>query len=190
VGAINFDDAVNGQWFLSETRFGPMVHAKLGVAEENSGKLVSLIRKQAKKVTQERGRDLILVDGSPGIGCPVIASISGADLVVVVTEPTLSGEHDLERVAELTTHFGIRALVCVNKWDINPGIADRIEAKAKKRGLSTAGRIAYDASVTKAQVAEKSVVEYGDGPLREQIVSVWETVRAAASAATDAGRTA
>jgi len=189
VEAIDFHDAVNGQWFRSETRFGPMLHAKLGIAEENSGKLVSLLRKQAKQVAEEQGRELILVDGSPGIGCPVIASISGADLVLAVTEPTLSGQHDLERVADLTAHFGIPAMVCVNKWDINPQIADRIEESAGKRGLQTAGRIAYDASVTKAQVAGKSVVEHCDEPLRGQIVSVWQTALAALKTATDAGST-
>jgi len=190
VEAIEFNDAVNGQWFLSETRFGPMVHAKLGAAEENSGKLVSLIRKQAKQVAEQRDLRLIIVDGSPGIGCPVIASISGADLVLVVTEPTLSGEHDLERVADLAAHFGAPAMVCVNKWDINPEIAARIEKSAGQRGLKTAGRIDYDASVTRAQVAEKSIVEYCDEPLRKQIASVWETVVAALDTATDARRTA
>jgi len=190
VEAIEFNDAVNGQWFLSETRFGPMVHAKLGAAEENSGKLVSLIRKKAKQVAEQRDLRLIIVDGSPGIGCPVIASISGADLVLVVTEPTLSGEHDLERVADLAAHFGAPAMVCVNKWDINPEIAARIEKNAGQRGLKTAGRIDYDASVTRAQVAEKSIVEYCDEPLRKQIASVWETVVAALDTATDARRTA
>jgi len=175
--AIAFEEAINGQWFISETRFGPMVHAKLGIAEENSGKLVSLIRKEAKRIAQEQGRALLIVDGSPGIGCPVIASISGADLVVAVTEPTLSGEHDLGRVADLAAHFGIPAAVCINKWDINPEIADRIEATAAERGLQTAGRIAYDAAVTKAQVAGQSIVEYGDGLLRDQVVSLWDVVR-------------
>ena len=108
VKAIDFDEAINGQWFISETRFGPMVHAKLGIAEENSGKLVSLIRKETKRVAEEAGRSLMIVDGSPGIGCPVIASISGADLVLVVTEPTLSGQHDLERGGEIDRPFRYR----------------------------------------------------------------------------------
>ena len=107
VDAIEFKDAINGQWFISNTRFGPMVHARLGIAQENSGKLVSLIRKQSKQIAAEQNRDLIIVDGSPGIGCPVIASITGADLVLVVTEPSISGQHDLDRVIELTEHFKI-----------------------------------------------------------------------------------
>jgi MinD superfamily P-loop ATPase len=176
VGAIEFKDAVNGQWFVSETRFGPMVHARLGVAQENSGKLVSLIRKEAKRIAVERGSDFIIVDGSPGIGCPVIASITGADLVLVVTEPTISGWHDLDRVIELTEHFGIPATVCVNKYDINPAIAEEIVDKAQQKNLEVAGKIAYDTAVTKAQLAAKSIIEYSDGDLKAQIVSLWESV--------------
>jgi MinD superfamily P-loop ATPase len=177
VKAIDFAEAINGQWFISETRFGPMVHARLGIAEENSGKLVSLIRKEAKRIAVESGKSRVIVDGSPGIGCPVIASISGADLVLVVTEPTLSGEHDLGRVVDLAEHFGIPTMVCINKWDINPEVADRIEATATERGVATAGRIAYDAAVTKAQVAGQSIPEYDDGELKDQIVTLWDAVQ-------------
>lgn len=140
--AIEFGPVVNGEWFISDTRCGPMVHARLGVAEENSGKLVSLVRTQAKKIADDRRLDLVIIDGAPGIGCPVIASITGADLVLVVTEPTLSGMHDLERVVDLTKHFGIETLVCVNKWDLNEEIASQIETQALRRGCryNTAGR--------------------------------------------------
>ncbi len=178
VKAIDFEEAINGQWFVSDTRFGPMVHAKLGIAEENSGKLVSLIRKETKRLASEQRRSLMIVDGSPGIGCPVIASISGADLVLVVTEPTLSGEHDLQRVVDLADHFSIPAMVCVNKWDINPEITERIEAAAGERNLKTAGRIAYDANVTKAQVAGKAIPEYGETPLKDQVTALWAAVLA------------
>jgi len=190
VKAIDFAEALNGQWFVSETRFGPMVHAKLGIAEENSGKLVSLIRKETKRLAAEGGRDLIIVDGSPGIGCPVIASISGADLVLVVTEPTMSGEHDLQRVVDLAEHFNIPAMVCVNKWDINPEITERIEATARERGLKIAGRIAYDASVTKAQVVGKSIPEYGEAVLKDQVAALWETVCATLDKTTSTRRSA
>ncbi|MDD5326328.1 MAG: ATP-binding protein [Phycisphaerae bacterium] len=175
VNAIEFEDAVNGQWFISDTRFGPMVHARLGIAEENSGKLVSLIRKEAKRIATEQNKDFIIVDGSPGIGCPVIASITGADLVLVVTEPTLSGQHDLDRVIELTGHFGIQTAICVNKYDINPDITEAIEKKAGKRSLNVIGKISYDTEVTKAQLAAKSVVEHSNNQLREQIVSLWQS---------------
>jgi MinD superfamily P-loop ATPase/predicted Fe-Mo cluster-binding NifX family protein len=177
VEAIAFEDAINGQWFVSETRFGPMVHARLGTAEENSGKLVSLIRKQARQIAEANGhRPLLVVDGSPGIGCPVIASITGADLVVVVTEPTLSGRHDLDRVAQLTAHFGIPTAVCINKWDINPQIAEAIEADVRDKGLVLAGRIDYDPAVTHAQVAEQTIVEYTQGGAAKQVVAVWDKV--------------
>ncbi len=176
VDAIEFKDAINGQWFISDTRFGPMVHARLGIAQENSGKLVSLIRKQSKQIAAEQNRDLIIVDGSPGIGCPVIASIVGADLVLAVTEPTLSGQHDLDRVVELTEHFRIPTAVCVNKYDINVKITKAIEKKALERDLKVAGKIAYDIAVTKAQIAARSIVEYSSNGLKDQIMSLWESV--------------
>jgi len=176
VDAIEFEEAINGQWFISDTRFGPMVHAKLGIAEENSGKLVSLIRKQAKQIATEQNKNLIIADGSPGIGCPVIASISGADFVLAVTEPTISAQHDLDRVIELTSHFGIPMAVCINKCDINPEITKAIEKSTEQKGLKLAGKIAYDISVTKAQIAGKSIVEYSNNGLRNQIISLWESV--------------
>ncbi len=174
--AILFEAAVNGQWFISETRHGPMVHARLGIAEENSGKLVTLVRSQARRIAEEGGRELVIVDGSPGIGCPVIASITGADLVLVVTEPTLSGKHDMERVAELTRHFGIPTMVCVNKWDLYPTVAESIEKDALDRGMKVAGRVRYDRAVTRAQVAKTSVVEYTGGAITEEIKSVWRHI--------------
>jgi len=176
VNAIEFEDAVNGQWFISDTRFGPMVHARLGIAQENSGKLVTLIRKEAKKIADEEKKNLLIVDGSPGIGCPVIASIAGADLVLAVTEPTISGQHDLDRVIELTKHFKIPTAVCVNKYDINVKITKAIEKKALERDLKVAGKIAYDIAVTKAQIATRSIVEYSSNGLKDQIVSLWESV--------------
>jgi len=176
VDAIEFKDAINGKWFVSDTRFGPMLHAKLGIAEENSGKLVSLIRKEAKRIAAEQNRNLIIVDGSPGIGCPVIASIAGADLVLAVTEPTIAAQHDLDRVAELTEHFKIPTVVCINKYDINVRIAKAIEKEALERNLKVVGKIAYDIAVTKAQIAAKSIVEYSSNGLKEQIVSLWESV--------------
>ena len=174
--AIEFEDAINGQWFVSDTRFGPMVHAKLGIAEENSGKLVTVIRKEAKKIAQEQKKDLLIVDGSPGIGCPVIASITGADLVLVVTEPTLSGKHDLDRVSKLTANFGIETLVCVNKADINPQITGQISEEAGQRGLKVIGKIPYDEAFTKAQIIKASVVEYTGGAITEKIKALWRQV--------------
>ena len=176
VNAIEFEDSINGQWFISDTRFGTMVHARLGIAEENSGKLVSLIRKEAKRIAEEQKKDLVIIDGSPGIGCPVIASITGADLVLVITEPTLSGKHDLERVAELAAGFNIPTLVAINKFDLNPDMAERIEKAVRKRNMKTVGRIRYDKAFTKAQIMKCSVVEYTSSAVSEDIKSLWRNV--------------
>jgi MinD superfamily P-loop ATPase len=174
--AISFEEKVNGQWYLSDTRYGPMVHAQLEIAEENSGKLVTLLRNETKKLASENSYSHMIVDGSPGIGCPVIASIGGADLVLIVSEPTLSGEHDLKRVAELTRHFNVPSVVCINKYDINRKMTARIEEKATALGLSLAGNIRYDKMVTKSQIAEAAVVEYTNLPVSEDIKHVWKKV--------------
>ena len=176
VEAISFEPVINGQFFVSSTRHGPMVHARLGMAEGNSGKLVSLIREEARKIAQEKKLETIIIDGSPGIGCPVISSITGADGILIVTEPTLSGKHDFLRVAKLAAHFQIAALVCVNKWDINPEMADAIEKEAVESGLKIAGRVRYDTITTKAQIMKKSVVEYTDNAVSGDITEVWGNV--------------
>jgi MinD superfamily P-loop ATPase len=176
VEAISFEPAVNGEWYVSSTYYGPMVHAKLGMAEGNSGKLVTQIRQEARDIAEREGIEYIIVDGSPGIGCPVIASITGSDLVLVVTEPTLSGQHDLLRVAELTTHFRIPTVVCVNKWDLNPDITEQIEKEAEQHGVKAAGRVRYDTAITKAQIVKTSVVEYTGGAVSEDIKSLWRNV--------------
>jgi len=157
--AIDFPEKICGVWMESETRCGPMLHARLNAAAENSGKLVATIRKEARRIAEERRRSLIIVDGPPGIGCPVIASLTGAGLVLVVTEPTVAGEHDIERVLELTRHFGIPTTVCVNKWDINPEMTERIESRARSAGARIVGRIRYDNTVTEAQIQHAAVVE-------------------------------
>lgn len=175
--AIDLAPVVNGQWFVSETRHGPMVHARLGVAQENSGKLVSTVRQAAREIGHERHLDLIIVDGSPGIGCPVIASITGADLLLIVTEPTLSGLHDLERVADLARHFALPAMVCINKWDLNPEVASEIERLARRRHLHLAGRVRYDRAVTQAQIHRRSAVEHDQCACASDIRSVWQTAR-------------
>lgn len=173
--AIDFPASLCGNWFVSETRLGPMVHARLGVAAENSGKLVSLVRTEAKHLAEEENYKMVLVDGPPGIGCPVIASVTGASQVLVVTEPTVSGEHDLERVLGLAKHFRIPVAVCVNKWDINSDMTCRIEQKARDLGASVAGRIRYDRKVTQAQIQNKAVVET-DAPCAEDIRQLWKNL--------------
>jgi len=176
VDAIEFNDSINGQWFISDTRFGPMVHAKLGIAEENSGKLVTLIRKEAKRIAAEEKKNLLIVDGSPGIGCPVIASIAGADLVLIVTEPTLSGKHDLGRVAELAAGFNIPTLIAINKFDLNPDMAGQIEEDARSRNIKVVGKIRYDDAFTKAQILKSTVLEYTGGAVSEDVKALWRNV--------------
>ncbi|MEJ2649998.1 MAG: 4Fe-4S binding protein [Sedimentisphaerales bacterium] len=174
--AIEFRDVINGKWFISDTRFGTMVHAKLGIAQENSGKLVSLIRKEAKRIAQEQNSEFIIADGSPGIGCPVIASITGADLIVLVAEPTMSAQHDIERVIELVRHFRIPAIICINKFDINSKIADEIEVNARLNDIKVAAKIPYDNAVTKAQIEGKTIIEYANNAITENVKTLWQSV--------------
>ncbi len=176
--AISMVPVLAGEWFLSDTRHGPMVHARLAVTGDNSGKLVSLVRREARAVAAVEEKELVIVDGSPGIGCPVIASITGARLVLVVAEPTLSGLHDMKRVAELTRQLKVEAAVCVNKFDINPEITEQIEREAQELGLTPVGRIHYDPEVTTAQVRALTVVEHGEGPAAQDILLLWQTLRA------------
>lgn len=175
VAAIDFPERLCGEWMVSKTRCGPMVHAQLGVAAENSGKLVSTVRREARSIAEREGLSLVIIDGPPGIGCPVIASVSGTSLVVVVTEPTVSGEHDMERVLALARHFAVPAAVCVNKWDINPEMAGRIEDKACRAGARILGRIRYDRAVTLAQIEERAVVET-DAPAAKDIRQIWKNL--------------
>lgn len=176
--AIDFPERLSGEWFVSDTRHGPMVHARLVPGGENSGKLVSRVRETARALAQERKTGLILVDGPPGVGCAVIASVSGASQVLVVTEPTLSGAHDMARVLGLARHFGIPAAVCVNKWDLNPDIAARVEAEAQEAGAGLAGRIRYDRAVTEAQRRGLAVVEAGPSAAGIDVRAVWDRLRA------------
>jgi MinD superfamily P-loop ATPase len=174
---IRCEPAVCGQWYVSDTRHGPMVHARLGIAKENSGKLVALVREEARRQCDKWGRSLVLVDGPPGIGCPVIASISGATLVLAVAEPTVSGQHDLTRLVELARHFRIPAALCINKWDLNPELADKMETQAGEQGVPLAGRIRYDRAFTAAQLARLSVVEHNASPVADDVRAVWENTR-------------
>lgn len=160
VGAIDFLDRRCGEWYESETRFGPLVHANLDAGAENSGKLVTEVRRASRSIAEASNADYLLVDGSPGIGCPVIASITGCDAAIAVVEPTASSKHDLDRVIELTAHFNMPLWVVINKFDINEEVCEEIEAACRASGVRVAGRIGYDPAVTKAQVQGQSIVEY------------------------------
>lgn len=166
-----------GEWFVSETRFGPMVHARLGIAEENSGKLVSLIRKEARSLAEKKGCDLILTDGPPGIGCPVIASIRGATVLVIVVEPTVSGLHDMLRVADLAAYFRIAGMIIVNKYDLNIEMTTSIELKAQQRNMTLLGRVPFDPLFTKAMVQGKTLFEYAEqGESFHAVKDIWNKI--------------
>jgi MinD superfamily P-loop ATPase len=166
-----------GEWIISKTRHGPMVHARLGVAQENSGKLVTEVRKRAREIALREGRELLLMDGPPGIGCPVIASLSGVDLALVVTEPTPSGAQDMERAVDLARHFRLRAACAINKDDLNLENSKKIESWCAKRGIPLAGRIPFDSAVVDSVVAGVPAVEYAGGPAAESLRRLWNGIR-------------
>ncbi len=173
--AIEFPVKTCGEWYRSGTRFGPMVHARLGIAEENSGKLVTLVRHEARRLAENTGSDIILTDGPPGVGCPVIASIGGASAVLIVAEPTVSGIHDMERVAQLAAHFGVPAMVCVNKFDLNLDQSQAIEKYARKNNLGLMGRIPFDPLFTGAMLRGQTIFEYnGDSQAADAVQGIWE----------------
>jgi len=174
--AITMKENLSGHWFISNTKYGPLAHARLGIAQENSGKLVALVRQQAKLIAEKQGLDYIISDGPPGIGCPVISSLSGANLALLVTEPTLSGIHDLERVLGVCHHFDIPALICINKYDINEDNTRQIENYCRSQGVEVASKIPFDNVVTEAVVHGLPVVEYTQNSVARQIKALWQAV--------------
>ena len=168
---------IAGEWFVSDTQYGPFVHAKLGIGEENSGKLVAKIRQIAKELAEKQALDYVIIDGPPGIGCPVIASLSGVDYALIVTEPTLSGLHDAKRVMEVAKHFNIPVKLAVNKYDLNQVMTKRIEEFCRKQGVSVIGKIAFDKGVVKALVAGKTIIEYAECATGEEVRKIWEELK-------------
>ena len=177
--AIDFPENTCGQWFVSDTRFGPMVHARLGLAEENSGKLVTLIRQEARAIAEKANLGLIITDGPPGVGCPVIASIGGAAAILIVAEPTVSGMHDMDRAAELAMHFKVPGMVCVNKYDLNPEKTAEIERHAARYHMDVVGRIPFDPAFTYAMVEGRTVVEYApEAEVSLKLKEIWKKIAA------------
>lgn len=174
--AISMEETISGEWYISETKYGPMVHARLGIAEENSGKLVSLTREMAKRVAEEKKKDFVIIDGPPGIGCPVIAAISGVDLALVVTEPTLSGIHDLKRVNSVSRHFGIRSTCVINKYDINYENSVKIEDWCRREGIPVIGKIPFEPEITESIVNGIPAVEYSENPASKEIKRIWRKI--------------
>ena len=178
VDAIKMVDRESGFSYISETRFGPMSHAVLKTAEEASGKLVTVVRENAKKIAEDKEKDLIIIDGPPGIGCPVISAITGVDLVLIVTEPTLSGISDLKRIEGVAKHFEIPAFVCINKYDLNLENTNEIVDFCKNRSVEVIGKIPYDTVVTKALISEKNIIEYDPGSnISKDIINMWEKIK-------------
>jgi MinD superfamily P-loop ATPase len=185
-GAIDFPTKTCGQWFVSDTRFGPMVHARLGIAEENSGKLVTTVRNAAREVAEKRGIDLIITDGPPGVGCPVIASVGGAAAALIVAEPTVSGIHDMSRAIDLCRHFKVPVMVCINKFDLNLENTRIIETMAADGGLPVVGRVGFDPAFIRAMVQGRTLVEFdGSGAAAKQLRRIWDTISQTSAMAAD-----
>ena len=177
IEAIHMEKQENGRWHIAETEFGPMVFAQLGVAEENSGQLVSLVRKEAQKLAKEKNLNYIIIDGPPGVGCPVNSAITGAQLAVIVTEPTMSGIHDLMRILELTRQFRVPALVIVNKFDLNLENTKEIKSYCQKQQVEVVGEIPFDPGVIEALKAGEILVRFsGDGKVSEIVADIWKRV--------------
>lgn len=174
--AVTMEEKLSGHWFVSKTRYGMLVHARLGVAEENSGKLVTIIRNRASEIAAGSRKERIIIDGPPGIGCPVIASMAGVDGTLIVTEPTLSGIHDLERVLSVCRHFRVQAAVCVNRFNLDESNTRAIEDYCIKESISLAGRIPFDRVFVDALLRGVPVVEYTDGPVSRSIEAIWEKI--------------
>jgi MinD superfamily P-loop ATPase len=176
VQAVEMEVPISGEWYVSATRYGPFVHARLGIAEENSGKLVSEVRKKARAIGETEGRGLLIMDGAPGIGCPVIASLTGADLALIVTEPTPSGRHDMERIVDLVRHFKIRAACCINKFDLNPENSAEIERWCREQSIPVVGKVRFDTAIPESVVRGVPYVEYASNSSADDVRRVWTSL--------------
>jgi len=172
--AITLQEELTGQWFIGDTKYGSMVYAKLGIAEENSGKLVTVVREKAQDVALKEKADYVIIDGPPGIGCPVIATLSGVDVALVVTEPTLSGIHDMERVIGVCKHFRVKPFICINKYDLNPKNSERIKGYACSNSVEVLGEIPFDEKVIEAVTQGVPIVEYTSSETSQLIEQMWK----------------
>lgn len=175
--AIQMKQQIAGKWFRSNTPYGPLFHAALRPAQENSGKLVTMVRQQARLMALDHGFQAVLVDGPPGIGCPVISAVSGADLAIIVCEPTAAGIHDMHRALETTTHFNIPTTVCINKYDLHSEGTDQIEKFCQQESVPVIGRVPFDPLVTEAMAHAQPVTTYQpDAPASQAIMKLWERI--------------
>jgi len=176
-GAIFMEENVSGEWYISDTKYGPLVHAKLGIAEENSGKLVAKVRQIAKEIAEKEKKDYVIIDGPPGIGCPVIAALTGVDLAIIVTEPTLSGMHDMERVAQVSKHFGIPTKVVINKYDLNKKNSETIKEICKQADIEVIALLPFSRQVSESIVQGIPLVEFSKNGIAEDIAVLWERIK-------------
>jgi len=176
-GAITMEENVSGEWFNSETKYGPMVHARLGIAEENSGKLVSLVRQEAKRIADEAQKDYVIIDGPPGIGCPVIASLANVDLALIVTEPTLSGIHDMERITSVSKHFNVPTKVVINKYDLNVQNSEKIKSICDGQDMEVLARLPFSQKVSQSIVAGVPLVEFCNDEIVRDIAHLWDKIK-------------
>jgi MinD superfamily P-loop ATPase len=175
--AIKMEDQIAGNWYRSDSRYGTLFHAALLPGRENSGKLVTLVKQHARLLALDEGYPLVLVDGPPGIGCTVISAVSGADLALLIAEPTIAGVHDLRRVLETTNHFGVRSMVCINKADLYASGAEEIMRYCEEQGIEVLGMIPYDLSMVEALTAGVPVTEYrSHGVINKALVEIWNRV--------------
>jgi len=175
--AITMKENIAGEWFVSDTKYGSFVHAKLGVAEENSGKLVAKIRQVATDLARQQQSDYVIIDGPPGIGCPVIASLSGVDVALIITEPTLSGLHDAKRVIELANHFKIPVKMVINKYDLNPHMSNQIEVFCIQHKVPMIGKIPFDKAIVESMVKGIPIVEHVSGTVKEELFKIWDEIK-------------
>jgi len=175
--AISMEENVSGEWFISETKYGPMIHARLGIAEENSGKLVSLVRQEAKRIAEEDHKDYVIIDGPPGIGCPVIASLANVDLALIVTEPTLSGIHDMERITSVSKHFKVPTKVVINKYDLNEKNSEKIKSICDGQDIEVLARLPFSEKVSQSIVEGVPLVEFCNDGIVRDITHLWEKIK-------------
>jgi MinD superfamily P-loop ATPase len=176
-GAIFMEENVSGEWYISDTKYGPLVHAKLGIAEENSGKLVTQVRQAARVIAEKYNMDYVIIDGPPGIGCPVIAALTGVDLAIIVTEPTLSGMHDMERVAQVSKHFRIPTKVVINKYDLNKKNSETIKEICKQADIEVVALLPFSRQVSESIVQGIPLVEFSKNGIAEDIAVLWERIK-------------
>jgi len=179
--ALHLESIFSAKIFESKTRFGFFVHAEMAIGEGTSGRIVDQIRQKARKIAEQQNKDYIIIDGSPGIGCPVIASITGVDLACIIVEPTLSGIHDLERIFQVTQHFKVKSVVCINKYDLNKHNSDNIIQFCNENNIKVVGKIPFNEIVPESIIQGKSTFELPENPVSDQITKIWENIRKAMS---------